>query len=299
MRALFLHGYGMNADLAEYGMLPALKAALPADVSLEVLQGWVALTEDRQFGNLGSDPANQSLVMHGRRGTVKLYGYADYDGPGSEEQEHGTWDVSTLSSVLDRVGQHIVSNGGYDVLIGFSQGGEIVANLVRRLPLINQQVPGRPVRAIAIFSTRLHHSFSPHLGGAPTVSFEPGMLHAFVSSGQADRFDMQGGADDPLFDMKAVGDALGRTGAAVLAVPHEGGHEMPKSATDPALVAMAAHVTANAGNVGFCDALLSCLRQVDDPAEAKPIGSGQSVAVVAAAPRSCAERSATAGGELW
>ena len=217
-------------------MIPPLAAALPS-LSFEILLGWVKLRKRSQFACLDDiDPSSQIRVEHGLRGNIALYGYADYSDKGSGPR--GSMLADTMQSAVQRVAEHIVQRGGYDILIGFAQGADILANLVRILPALRARLPRRTVHAIALFGCRFHQCYSPRFGGLPAVTFSAGSLKVFVSSGMGDTFDKLKPDAENTFDMNAIGSALRQTGADVVVEAHRGAHHIPRQG-DPALDTLA------------------------------------------------------------
>ena len=206
-------------------MTPQLSQALDgADV--HVLEGFMKIESEEHVKVLNNVPSMAPLLKSWRAGHFRIYGYETYKPiPGNAD---GTYYCNDMEGIVARVREYIVAQGGFDLVAGFSQGAEICCNLIRTLPELNARVPSKPVRALGLFSTRMHLAFSPMVGGIPTrPRFAPGELTAFICTGSKDSFELINEGASNLYDMHALGDTLKALGVETVCAPHAGEHEMP------------------------------------------------------------------------
>jgi predicted esterase len=249
MRVLFLHGYGGAMELVDIST-QELRKSLPGS-QVDVLPGWIKIHTEAQLACLEGHKANASLLRAARAGLFELFAYATYDEVTDRMRK------ADMDAAVDRLANHISTASGFDVVCGFSQGGEVVANLLRRLPQLNEQL-STPVRVIGIFSTRTHHTFGDHIGGPPAVRFGANELSAFICCGEQDDFDKEDANAGNLDDMEAIARMIQVTGADCVTMHHRGGHEMPK-ADDAAMAAFAALISTKVvSNSGCLDAVSRC-----------------------------------------
>jgi len=133
-----------------------------------------------------------------------------------------------MTNALDKLEEKIIAEGGYDVILGFSQGGEVVQNIVDRLASINSQVETK-VKMIALFGSRTYYKKY----GAIKSTFAPGELSAFVAMGTADNEDIKDATRDTdnLWDLPEFKKTFEAAGIKTTTSTHNGGHEMPSMKT--------------------------------------------------------------------
>ena len=146
LRILFLHGYGLSPELIEMiGALDGLKAVLPA-AHIHTLAGF----EKIDFTHAPTvaafdDPINAltSIRAFGEQTGADLFAWASFRSPSAEagdppdivQRGYAREDGGAFTSVTDRLLRLIDSDsgGGFDVVVGFSQGGEHASVLASRL----------------------------------------------------------------------------------------------------------------------------------------------------------------------
>jgi hypothetical protein len=145
LRVLFLHGYGLSPSLLEtLGALDGLKALLPK-AHYEMLAGFERI--DLAHGPTAAafaDPGNGlSTVLDFAKITGEsLHCWADFSVPTKGidpenvvERGYARESPTTMNAIADRILRHCDNDvgGGFDLVVGFSQGGEYGCIMAARL----------------------------------------------------------------------------------------------------------------------------------------------------------------------
>ena len=141
-RLLFLHGFGNSATIAELQTM-ALKAEVCDDV--KILEGTVVLAEEQLRTAAGLDA---DLRKEGLAGTMTLHGWYPVEVVGGLNHPRSFADVSAAAGAIAEL---IVSAGGYDGIVGFSQGASTALVVAERVAEINERLapPARRLRFVA------------------------------------------------------------------------------------------------------------------------------------------------------
>jgi pimeloyl-ACP methyl ester carboxylesterase len=239
LRVLFLHGFGLSPDLVEsIGGLQGLRKALPG-ARVEALAGFETL-------DLAHGPTSAAFTFPGNGlSTIRdyqlatgepLFGWANFLPPTEPPDPHcppgcgySREDTSTMSSVTEQLLDHAL-DGGYDLVVGFSQGGEYALLMASRLAQRAERAAGRggmkmPTRFLLLGAecdVILDRFENPSDGSAP-LAFSPDIdLSVFLVAGQEDEKAAAGGR---VWSERLRAAGLRRVSAAVWA----GDHRMPPS----------------------------------------------------------------------
>jgi predicted esterase len=241
-KVLFLHGYGGNAALAEGTMLDGLKEAMP-DARITVLEGHRRLWKSEHMAQLTGDKGGRlkEAALKGSHEGLS-YGYiecppASPDDPTLQVNADGVrWakmSRTDMQSAVWYVADFIEDRGGFDMVCGFSQGGEVIAELFKQLPTLNGKL-ATPVRMLVLFGTR--NLYSKY--GLPAVQFAEGAMKACVTMGRDDHDDQLDKADGQ--DLQEFEQIWSQAGVNAISATYEGGHEMPRVG-DPVYRSIAEH----------------------------------------------------------
>lgn len=148
VKVLYLYGYGQSAMLVEAKVLNGIKQMLP-NAQVEVLEGFVRLTERKMYANIEDN--NIALTRMGVHEGVPLYCYAPIEVPPVDPNDFTAYVCENqgvrfakpahadMQKAVDKTVEHIVRQGGYDLIMGFSCGGEVVSMVMGRLEEINRR----------------------------------------------------------------------------------------------------------------------------------------------------------------
>jgi len=243
LKILYLHGHSNNKEIG-LRQVEAVRGMWPfGHPIIDILEGNVDLTMKAHFASvIDYSPQLVELGLGGGPG-YQLKGYGHIEAPAADPKndptaqtncEGVTWAKMSKASMefaLDALEAHVVKEGGYDIILGFSQGGEVVQNLINRIQALNARVETKTA-IIALFGTRIY--FKKY--GAITAKFAPAPeegkpceLKAFVVMGQKDDEDIKDASRDTdnLWDLKEFRTAFEAAGIQVHTDTHPGGHEMP------------------------------------------------------------------------
>ena len=243
LRILYLHGHSNNKEIG-VRQVEAMRNMWPfGHPIIEILEGNVDLTTKAHFASVVDySPQLVELGLAGGKG-YQLKGYGHIEAPATDPKndptcqtncEGVTWAKMSKASMdfaLDALEKHVVKEGGYDMIVGFSQGGEVVQNLLNRLQAINEKVEHK-TKVIALFGTRIYYKkygpITAKFAPAPEEDTPP-ELKAFVVMGQKDNEDIKDASRDTdnLWDLKEFKSTLEAAGIEVQTETHPGGHEMP------------------------------------------------------------------------
>jgi len=216
LKVLFLHGFGHNADIAEF-MLTPLKAMVPPSIKIDVLQGFCQLNTEEDWAILELPDVNaKELAVIGREGAMELFSYWPnvLDDTSEKAIKKGKTTIKRRSdddvmSAVQQVVCHISQQGGYDGIMGFSQGAKL-ASMVLESEL--QPETGRELKWCVMFGgddTCLELKGSKSLAG----------VRIFSCAGRMD--------DEALRSNPPVCADFRKRGAEVCERVWEGVHEVP------------------------------------------------------------------------
>ena len=236
LKILYLHGHANNLEIA-YRQTEALRAMWPyGHPDISYLEGNVELTTKAHFASvIDYSPQLVELGLSGQPGFA-LKGYGHIEAPAADPTadptcqtncEGVTWakmSTASMEAALAKLEERIVADGGYDIVAGFSQGGEVVQNLLNRLQAINARVDTK-VKTVALFGARIYYTKY----GPLTAKFALGEVKAFVCMGQKDNEDIKDASRDTdnLWDLEQFDAAFSAAGIDTITATHPGGHEMP------------------------------------------------------------------------
>jgi predicted esterase len=236
LQLLFLHGNGDNAMLSQSFIAPAIVKAVTGGAKVDCPSGDVKWTkEDIE----SKDTISAELKEMALSGDVELFGwyrnkpreYVDtVTDPGHPLK--GNINVPTsrdeVQQAVDKVAKHIVSKGGFDGIVGFSQGFTMAMALAEQLEQINAKC-ARKITFIAGFGMTLTHYIARELEGAskpfvvpPCAQTPLGPLKVFLCSGTE---DVHAGPKR----MERVRRIWASAGAYTASHTFQGGHKMPHS----------------------------------------------------------------------
>ena len=235
MRILYLHGHANNLEIGNK-QVEAMKSCMVAKPQIHVLEGNVSLSTKPHFASvIDYSPHLVELGLAGAKG-YQLQGYGHIEAPAADPKndptaqtncEGVTWakmSQASMDHALEKLVDKIEEEGGYDAIIGFSQGGEVVQNLINRIPELNEKLE-YPIKFIGLFGTRIYYKKY----GPVTAKFEPGQLKAFVCMGLQDNEDTKDATrnTDNLWDLEEFKNVFEGAGIETVTDTHAGGHEMP------------------------------------------------------------------------
>lgn len=230
--------------LAMRYMVNGLCAAFPTS-TVDCLEGFLPLQSYSELAAMfGNDPKMmahaKSVVQDGKKLNLRCYCVnefpADLDSETCARNAHGKYfDAPTaagMEAAAARTARHVRAVGGYDFIVGFSQGGLVAMSLLKdNLAGLNRDLAGTPnariVRGIASFGAR---ELWKRRYGIPRVTLDPpGTVRAFFCRGDGDlEFVRQHyqcyQTDDDLCEYSRYVTAMGvHTASHVFS----GGHHMP------------------------------------------------------------------------
>ena len=278
-RILFLHGYGLNAEVARAHMIHGLYDAFGQDAEIQCLDGFQRLETLEHFEVLLGHQVMDKYAKLARDDLDKarrlnLRAWALREIPPKDELDCTTvWNSRDIPSALAsrscmaeataRLRQHIIDNNGYDLLAGFSQGGELVVQIARELGGLNEELSrasGRSIKGFLLFSCRFggrKYGFGDHKIDGSLSDLAPEFtIPAFYTVGlQDEQFRDNGrnsGAADHLRYMWLMRETMCLNATYA---HHSGAHHMP-AAGDPVHELMAKHVYPRVGCASRCWPLL-------------------------------------------
>jgi hypothetical protein len=231
-KVLYLYGYGNSSQLVEANQLKGLKQMLP-NAQIETLEGFIRLTKRKSYAN--SEDNNPNLVRMGLHEGVALYCYAEIECPPEDPGDFTAHKCEAqgvmfakakkkdMEWAVKKTAQHIIDNGGYDLICGFSCGGEVVAQLIGKLSEINEKV-ARPTRAVAMFGTRcLYGKYGAPLDGPIPHGLKVGLVFGDMDDEERPDF-----TEDNLWDMNEFHSKFEAAGIDSKRFVFGGKHEMPE-----------------------------------------------------------------------
>jgi hypothetical protein len=218
---LYLHGFGNSADMATL-QIGGLQQAL--DATIHRLNGFHALDEEQV--KLGAGIPQEVKELWPDFPLFSWYSIRRVEAPEGSTDRPVNWPVSfgAVEAARDRIVDHIVKSGGYDGVVGFSQGASMAMLVAERVSEINALV-ARKLKFVGCFACA--NSIFICRGGeppnaAPAYSAPGTMvgLRAFFCAGSDDPFS---GPDK----ISALEESFRVAGADVAACMWEGVHRMP------------------------------------------------------------------------
>ena len=236
LKILYLHGHANNKEIA-MRQLDALKKFLPGgNHQLDILPTNVKLTTKPHFASvIDYSPHLVELGLSGAKG-YELEGYGHIEAPAHDPAndptcqtncEGVTWakmSKESMAHAVTKLKEAIVEAKGYDVILGFSQGGEVCQQLFNEVQELNKTLETK-VKCISLFGARIYHCKY----GPVTAKFEPGEMKAFVVMGEQDSEDTKDASrsTNNMWDLAEFKKTYEASGIEVATNKHEGGHEMP------------------------------------------------------------------------
>jgi hypothetical protein len=172
-KLLFLHGYADCAMLAESFQFGGLRKAFPG-CEVQCFEGIVPLKTKEDFEHMPEGEMKTMAVS----GDLPVFCYARITQE-SKKASKAQGENTFLQPAIKALEAKVVKDGGYDILCGFSQGGEVVYNLADRIESINKKVK-RPVRMLATFGSNITE------WAGPSLNFGGSGLKVFACQGVAD-----------------------------------------------------------------------------------------------------------------
>ena len=229
-KVLYLYGYANSEQLVRSGPIKDIEKSLKG-AQIDVLEGWHQLSRRKDFANIEDN--HPELVKMSLQEGVPAYCYAPIEVPPESEDDFTAYlckaqntrfakaSKKDVDKACDKVVEHVVKQGGYDMIMGFSCGGEIVAQLVGRLSEINRRAD-RPTKAITLMGTRcLYKKYGEPLDNVP-VGIKAAIIH-----GHEDDEERPPWTEDNTWDMKEFESKFKAAGMDVLSIVFGGGHETP------------------------------------------------------------------------
>jgi predicted esterase/desulfoferrodoxin (superoxide reductase-like protein) len=235
MKILYLHGHANTVKIGEK-QVEAMKSYMKAKPKIEVLPGNVKLTSKMHFASvIDYSPHLVELGLSGSK-EYQLEGYGHIEGPAKDPKndptaqtncEKVTWAKMSKESMdlaVQKLAEKVIADDGYDAIIGFSQGGEVIQNYMNILQEVNEKVKLK-TKLIGLFGTRIYYKKY----GPLTAKFAPGELKAFVCMGKKDDEDAKDATRDTdnFWDLGEFTTVFEAQGIEVATDTHPGGHEMP------------------------------------------------------------------------
>jgi dienelactone hydrolase len=207
-KCLYLYGFGNSVALTETGPIKGVRKMLPG-AQVDIMEGWYQLTKRSQYASI--EDANPQLVKMGLKEGVRLYCYAHIEVPPDDPDNDFTVleckaqgikaakpRKKDVDRAVDKTAEYIIKNGGYDMVCGFSCGGEVTSMLFKKLQYINERAE-RPTRIVGVFGTRcLYGKYGNPCEEAP---IPPG-TKAFVVHGHKDDEERPPWTQDNLWDVR-------------------------------------------------------------------------------------------------
>ena len=186
LKILFLHGYGMSPELSDtIGALDGLKNTLPG-ARITPLAGFVTIDfEHPPTAATFADPPNNlsDVRKYSEQTKQPLYAWANFSEPSASDeprvQQRGykREDAATQSAVAEQLIKHMDDDpaGGYDMLVGFSQGGEIGMLVAARLSSGHYRAPkgGRMPTKFLLLGSELGVVFDNFNSATPAEDLPP------------------------------------------------------------------------------------------------------------------------------
>ena len=229
-KVLYLYGYGTSETLVKNGPLKELQKGLKG-AQFDVLEGWHRLSKRSEFANIEDN--HPELVKMSLQEGVPTFCYAPIEVPPRSEDDFTALlckaqnikfakpALEDVEKAMDKIIEHIVEQGGYDMIMGFSCGGEIVSMLVGRLSEINKRAE-RPTKAITLMGTRcLYKKYGEPLDNVPVG------IKACIMHGHEDDEERPPFTEDNYWDLKEFESKFKAAGMDVLTIKFDGVHETP------------------------------------------------------------------------
>jgi hypothetical protein len=246
LRILYLYGYGNNKILAETKQLKGMKTIFPG-ATIDVLEGPIELTGPggigRRFMANIEDNNPDLLYMARQDSSMVLRCYCPIEQPPEDPKDrtiqyckaqkklpYAKASKKEMDKAVDWVAEQIVSAGGYDMIAGFSCGGEVVSVLIGKLAEINRKVR-TPTRFVTLFGVRnLYFKY-----GSPLKGELPSDLKVILVHGSRDDEDLlpktlkdEDNEGNIFYDLDLFKEQFDEVGVPYLECVFDGGHMLPE-----------------------------------------------------------------------
>ncbi len=145
LKVLYLHGFANSSMIGELQVL-GLEAGLRTKV--EMLQGFVKLDDEQIRYGKGMD---EDMRSAGLAGEIELFSYYAVKNEPGQLFVNMPKRLEDFTSAADRVIEHIVEQGGYDGIVGFSQGATMSLMVAERIAEVHERCAARKLRFIGCF----------------------------------------------------------------------------------------------------------------------------------------------------
>ena len=228
LKLLFCHGNGGSSFISESFQIAAAAEALKTQVDCP--QGEFAFDEHKLRTAVGLTPEMRAA---GLSGELEMFGWFD-----TETKTHGGTEYNVavsqaaIDAAVDQLEAYIVAQGGYDGMLGFSQGFSVLQELAERLPRINANAKCvRKVSFMAGWGVTDSIQVSRELFGRPNprkmqevVHTQLGPLKVFICTGSKDGVLSGSSANEMVSKLQNI---WTEAGAVVKTAIWEGDHRMP------------------------------------------------------------------------
>ena len=138
-RIAFIHGFGESVELVEMFNLEGLKKAFPG-CKVDAIEGPYKLTK----AEIKEHMVKGDLRDMALQGQIDLNSWV----PADAERARGV----DFSRGLDTVERRFVQAGGYDIIVGFSDGGNLAFQFINHLESL-QASPGSSASCACVYSS--------------------------------------------------------------------------------------------------------------------------------------------------
>lgn len=233
LKILYLYGYGTSEMLCEREQLAGLKEVFP-NATIDVLEGFHQLTERKHFVCIEDNHPNLLSLWHAK---TPLFCHAFHECPPSDPDDftiqtckgqslqYAKPTKADMDAAVEKTAAHIVQSGGYQAVIGFSCGGEVVAQLIGKLAEINDQV-ATPTTFVGIFGSRcLYPKYGSPLNGRLPAGLKAVHIHGRRDDEDAFKVDKHGNKER-LYDQQEFARLWAAAGIDTQTMLFDGGHEV-------------------------------------------------------------------------
>lgn len=230
LKVLFLYGYGNSKALVEREQVQPLKDIFP-NATIDVLEGNLQLTKREHLACIEDNHPN--LLRLWKDGGVPLYCYAYHEVPPASKDDqtiqtckgqklqYAKPTLMDTEAACERVAAHMIANGGYHAIFGFSCGGEIVSMLLGKLAEVNDKAAVKTTM-VGLFGVRcLYDKYGSPLEGRLPAGLKVVHVHGCKDNEDARSVDL-------LADQAEFKERLAAVGLECATMVFDGGHEMPK-----------------------------------------------------------------------
>lgn len=235
LKILYLHGHANNQEIGRR-QVDAMQSMLNTPPNIDILPGNVKLTEKKHFASvIDYSPQLVDLGLSGTAG-YQLEGYGHIESPATDPDNDPTCQTNcegvkwakmsheSMRHAVQKLKEKVIAEDGYDVIAGFSQGGEVLQQFLNELPEVNKVV-SKKVKMFCLFGARTYYKKY----GPLTAHFKPEEMKGFIAMGLKDSEDTKDATRDTdnLWDLSEFRRLYEAHGIHVRCESHQGGHEMP------------------------------------------------------------------------